>query len=131
PLYIQASFPKFGIQGVSILFILDTFLIVFFQALLTNLLRNQNKYTVTGFGALLMGLGMLVLCYASFFFLAIISCIIWTTGEMLFVSTAQLLCYERSQPHKKGQSLGLFQTIFASSSIVGPALGGAIYQYWV
>ncbi|WP_367606745.1 MFS transporter [Legionella sp. W05-934-2] len=130
PLYIQASFPILGVQGVSILFLLDTFLIVLFQAPLTNLLSEQNKFLVTGTGALLMGFGMLVLCYASNFSLAIISCIIWTTGEMLFVSTAQLLCYESSQADKKGQSLGLFQSVFALSNIIGPVLGSSIYQYW-
>lgn len=130
PLYIQASFPRLGIQGVSILFLLDTFLIILFQAPLTSSLSNQNKFLVTGTGALLMGIGMLVLCYASNFSLAIISCIIWTTGEMLFISTAQLLCYESSQVNKKGRNLGLFQSVFAFSNIIGPVLGGSIYQYW-
>ncbi|MCW8470497.1 MFS transporter [Fluoribacter gormanii] len=128
PLYIQKSFPHLGIRAVSILFILDTFLIVFFQAPLTTLVSGQNKLLVTGLGALLMGIGMLVLSYSSVFVLAIFSCIIWTTGEMLFISTAQLLCYEQSSKQKKGQSLGLFQTAFAVSNVIGPALGGIIYQ---
>lgn len=59
PLYIQTSFPKYGVEGVSILFTLDTFLIVVFQTPLTNLFSNQNKFFITGSGALLMGLGML------------------------------------------------------------------------
>lgn len=130
PLYIQTSFPKYGVEGVSILFILDTFLIVVFQAPLTNLFSNQNRFIITGSGALLMGLGMLILCTSSLFLVAIFSCIVWTTGEMLFISTAQLLCYEGSQEHKKGHSLGLFQTVFASSNVLGPILGGTVYQYW-
>lgn len=130
PLYVQASFPHLGINAVSILFILDTLLIVFFQAPLATIVGKQNKLLVIGFGALLMGLGMLVLSYSSIFFMAIFSCIIWTIGEMLFISTAQLLCYEQSSNQRKGQSLGLFQTIFASSNVIGPTLGGIIYQNW-
>ncbi|WP_298623789.1 MFS transporter [uncultured Legionella sp.] len=130
PLYIQESFPSLGVNAVSILFILDTFLIVLFQAPLTTMVASQNKLLVTGVGALLMGLGMLVLSYSSVFFMAIFSCIIWTTGEMLFISTAQLLCYEQSSNQKKGQSLGLFQATFAVSNVMGPALGGFIYQGW-
>lgn len=130
PLYIQHSFPHLGIGAVSFLFILDTFLIVFFQAPLTTLVGGQNKLLVTGIGALLMGIGMLVLSYSSVFVLALFSCIIWTTGEMLFISTAQLVCYERSSHQRKGQSLGLFQTSFAASNVIGPALGGIIYQNW-
>lgn len=128
PLYIQDSFPQLGINAVSILFILDTLLIVFFQAPLTTLVSKQNKLLVTGFGALLMGLGMLVLAYSNVFALAILSCIIWTIGEMLFISTAQLLCYELGGNQKKGQSLGLFQTTFAASNVIGPIIGGIIYQ---
>lgn len=130
PLYIETSFPYLGVKAVSILFILDTFLIVLFQAPLTTFADKHNKLLVTGVGALLMGFGMLVLIYSSLFFLAIVSCMIWTTGEMLFVSTAQLLCYENSSSPKKGQNLGLFQTTFAASNVIGPMLGGFIYQNW-
>ncbi|MFT4058515.1 MAG: MFS transporter [Legionella sp.] len=130
PLYIQRLFPYLGVKAVSILFILDTFLIVFFQAPLTTLAGKQNKLLVTGFGALLMGLGMLILSYSSVFALAVFSCIIWTPGEMLFISTAQLLCYEHSSHQKTGQSLGLFQTAFATSNVIGSTLGGIIYQNW-
>lgn len=130
PLYIQESFPYLGVNAVSILFILDTFLIVLFQAPLTMIASKQNKLFVTGLGALLLGLGMLVLSYSSMFCMAVFSCIIWTTGEMLFISTSQLLCYEQSSSQMKGQSLGLFQTIFAASNVIGPTLGGVIYQNW-
>lgn len=128
PLYIQESFPRLGLNAVSILFILDTILIVLLQAPLTAQVSKYNRVLVTGWGALLMGLGMLVLGYSSEFYMAILSCIIWTTGEMLFISTAQLLCYEQSSDQKKGQSLGLFQTTFALSNVVGPTIGGVVYQ---
>lgn len=130
PLYIQESFPHLGVNAVSILFILDTFLIVCFQAPLTTVLNKHNKLFIIGLGALLMGLGMLVLSCSILFITAILSCVIWTTGEMFFISTAQLLCYEQSGNEKKGQSLGLFQTTFAASSVLGSVLGGYIYQDW-
>ncbi|AWN73113.1 MFS transporter [Legionella anisa] len=130
PLYIQESFPKLNVQAVSILFLLDTALIVLFQAPLTVLVCKQNKLLITGLGALFMGLGMLILSFSFVFSLAILSCIVWTTGEMLFISTAQLICYENSSNKRKGQSLGLFQSTFAVSNVVGPWLGSFIYQYW-
>lgn len=129
PIFIQELFPHTGFKAVSTLFILDTFLIVFFQAPLTTMVSKNNKLLVTGSGAFLMGLGMLVLSFSSVFYLAIISCIIWTTGEMLFISTAQLLCYECSNTNNKGQSLGLFQTTFAVSNVFGPVFGGLVYQH--
>lgn len=130
PLYIKTSFPHFGVQAVSILFMLDTLLIVFFQAPLTSLVSKYSKLLVMGFGALFMGLGMFILTYSAVFALAVFSCIVWTIGEMLFVSTAQLLCYEFSSRQNKGKSLGLFQTVFAASSLLGLSLGGMVYQNW-
>ncbi|WP_454782822.1 MFS transporter [Legionella sp. WA2022007384] len=130
PLYVQESFPELNVMAVSILFLLDTALIVMFQAPLTVLVSKQNKLLITGLGALLMGLGMLILRFSFIFSVAILSCIVWTTGEMLFISTAQLICYENSDNKRKGQGLGLFQSTFAISNVVGPWLGSFIYQYF-
>ncbi|MCW8409601.1 MFS transporter [Legionella sp. PATHC035] len=129
PLYVQGAFPKLKELAVSVLFLLDTTLIVLFQAPLTVLVSKQNKLLITGLGALFMGLGMLILSFSFIFAFAILSCIVWTTGEMLFISTAQLICYENSDNKRKGQNLGLFQSTFAFSNVVGPSLGSFIYQY--
>jgi len=129
PIYVKNAFPELGNKAVSILYILDTVLIVLFQAPLTNLLNNQNKIFIAGIGAFLMGIGMLLLSFSMVFSLAIISCIVWTTGEMLFMPMSQLICYEKSGLKNKGRSMGTYQAIYASSAIVGPALGGYIFQY--
>lgn len=129
PIYVQDAFPLLGIKAVSILFILDTVLIVLLQAPLVNALKNHNKIMVAGFGAFLMGLGMLVLSFSFTFFLALISCVIWTTGEMLFVPMAQLLCYEKGEEKKKGQNMGIYKAVYACSMVAGPTLGGIIYHY--
>jgi predicted MFS family arabinose efflux permease len=130
PLFIQDTFKNLGIKAVSLLFILDTVLIVIFQAPLVNFFQNSNKIFMMGAGGLLMGLGMLILNFSSIFFLAVISCIIWTTGEMLFIPLTQLLCYEKGLSNKKGQSIGTYQAIYAASTICGPLLGGMTYQYF-
>lgn len=83
---------------------------------------------MTGIGAFLMGFGMFMLSFSVTFTLAILACIIYTIGEMLFFSIAQLLCYQSGGEKKKGQSIGLFRTIFAASVFIGPTLGGYIYH---
>lgn len=127
PIYVMTAFPLLGMTAVSILYLLDTFLIVFTQVPLTHWLHRYNKIHVMGVGAFLMGLGMLVLSFSSFFSLALISCLLWTTGEMLFIPMAQLLCYESGGNKKKGQSMGWFQSTYATSAVLGPLLGGFIY----
>lgn len=128
PLYVQQTFPSLGTRAVSILFLLDTVLIVLFQAPLVNALNRYDPMIVAGIGGLCMGLGMLVLSMAASFMIAIVSCVIWTTGEMLFISNAQLVCYESGADKKKGQSLGAFQAAFALSAVLGPAAGSMLYH---
>ena len=130
PIYVQHAFPQMGIKSASILFSLNTILIVFFQAPLVNYVKKYNQIILVGVGAFLMGFGMLMLCFSFIFIISILSCIIWTIGEMLFMSMTRLICYEKGITKKKGQSLGLYQTIYASSKIVGPVLGGFIYHYF-
>lgn len=128
PIYIKESFPVLGDKGISILFILDTVLIVLFQVPLSNMLSNKDPIFVMGAGAFLMGLGMLMLSFSSYFSLAVFSCCLWTTGEMLFIPSSQLIIYENSTQTKKGQSIGMFQSTYAISTVVGPLLGGYLYS---
>lgn len=128
PVYVKNAFPHLATTAVSILFILDTVLIVMFQAPLSQYYGRFNTVLVMGVGAFLMGLGMLVLSLSTTFMGAMMSCCIWTTGEMLFLPTAQLLCYEHGSQIKKGQSIGIFQSTYAISTVVGPAVGGLIYS---
>lgn len=127
PVYVKNAFPDLATKAVSILFILDTVIIVLFQAPLSNYYGRFNTVLVMGVGAFLMGLGMFILSVSSAFALAILSCCIWTTGEILFIPTAQLLCYENGNKMKKGQSLGIFQSTYAISTVAGPAIGGLLY----
>lgn|SRR3990167_5809830 len=129
PVYLLDAFPAWGVKAVSVLYLLDTFLIVFAQAPLTNAFGKYNKMIVMGIGAFLMGVGMLVLSVSTIFALAIVSCIIWTTGEMLFIPMSQLLCYENGGAKKRGQAMGVYQAIYASSAIIGPTVGGFIYHH--
>lgn len=128
PLYLQELFPQMGLKAVSILYILDTILIIFFQPFLINLLSKFNKVIVVGVGAFCMGFGMLILSVSDFFSMAILSCIIWTIGEMLFMPMARLVCYEYSPPTKKAQNIGIFKGMYAFSIISGSTLGGIVYQ---
>lgn len=128
PIYIQEKFPEFGVQGVSLLFMLNTFMVVMFQAPIVNLFNKSNKLLLVGIGAFLLGNSMVILSFSTLFSLAAFACVIETIGEMLFFSVAQLVCYERGEEKKKGHSLGLYRTVYASSRIIGPAIGCVIFQ---
>lgn len=129
-IYIEASFPALGINAVTILFVLNSVLIVFFQTPFVNCFQQRNKILTMGIGALIFCMGMAMLSVADFFFIAVIACVVQTVGEMLFASMAPLVCYELGAAKKKGQALGVYQSTFACAIVVGPTLGGYIYHHF-
>ncbi len=82
---------------------------------------------MVGVGGLLIGLGIGMLAFSSTYFVAIISCVVYTFGEIIFFSMAQLICYQNSPAQKKGRGLGMYRMVYAMSRIVGPSAGGLIY----
>lgn len=127
PIYIMQQFPSLGQRGVSILFMLDTVLIIFFQAALVRLTKAWSPFFILGMGGFCMGLGMGCLSIVNTFYGAMMLGICWTVGEMLFIPSMQLQCVTYGAQHKKGLSLGCFQSMFALSAMIGPLLGGALY----
>lgn len=129
PLYISDTFPKLGKKAVSVLFMLDTCIIILCQAPLSALYGRYNTILMMGVGALTMGAGMLILSLSNSFSYALLSCMVWTTGEMIFFPTAQLLCYQNGGGEKKGQTIGLYQSSFALSLVAGPTIGSYLYAF--
>jgi len=128
PIYIHDKFYHLGIKAVGILFILSAALIVLFQAPINYRLSKYNKLLLLGLGLFLMGFGILLLSFAFTYFIVIIACIIQTLGDILFFATAQFVCYQLGISSRKGHSIGLYRSVYASSLIVGPAVGGFIYD---
>jgi len=128
--YIENTFPTWGLHGISILAVINTLAIVFFQAPLVTVLKKYNKLIIAGLGVFLMGFGYLLLNFTFHFFaIAVIACLVYVLGEMLFFSVAQIICYEKVSEKRKGQAVGIYQAVYSISRVAGPATGGLIYQY--
>lgn len=129
PIYLQAKFPQYGVHGYSLAFLLNTLLIVVLQTPMVNMLIGRNKIIVMGVGSFLLGLGMLILNFSGFYILVLLACAIYTIGEMIFFSMAQLNCYQGAPLRKRGRNLGLYRMTFAASRVAGPFAGGVLYQH--
>ncbi len=128
PVFIHCTFKPFGMKAISLLFVLNTLIIGLFQTPLVNFFSHYNKLLTCGIGAFLAGFGFYILNLSQLYVVAIVSCVIFTFGEMLFFSTSQLVCYQCGAETKKGHSLGLSQMIFALGTVIGPGMGGLIYH---
>ena len=128
-IYLHAFFITINPKNTGFIFAINPFLIVLLQVPLVNLFGNYNKMMVVGMGAFFIGLGMFILTLSFTLINAILASVIYSFGEMIFTSVAQLICYQNGGQKKKGQSLGLYQTVYACSAVVGPTIGGLIYHH--
>jgi predicted MFS family arabinose efflux permease len=127
-IYAHQTMPDASLAKISWLFTLNPVMVVLFQVPLIHRLQNMNKLLMLGAGAFLMGLGALGVALDSHYSTALLMAAIYTMGEMLFMTPAQLLVYEAGCETKKGQAMGLYQSVYATSVIVGPSLAGFLYE---
>jgi len=127
--YLHTVYTHLSTHSIGWILALNPAIIVFFQSILVNHLKNQNNIVIMGLGGFLIGFGMFILVFGTSLWVAISACIIYTVGEMIFFSMAQLLCYKHSPAHQKGQAMGWFKSFYAMSTIVGPMLGGFVYHH--
>jgi predicted MFS family arabinose efflux permease len=127
-LYLRELFPDMENKSFGILFILNAWIVVLFQTPIMSYLAEFRKITLVSVGLFLLGFGLWMLNIAYTYDIAIIACIIMTIGEIMFFSTAQLICYEQGDHDKKGQSIGHFRMALAASRIVGPIFGTTVYD---
>ncbi|MDF1795371.1 MAG: MFS transporter [Coxiellaceae bacterium] len=128
-IYIHNLFPQYGLHGIGLLLAINPALIILFQTPLTSAIKHFNKFDIIGIGVALMGMGCLLLNFITSFVFAALAYMVYTAGEMLFFSMAQYVCYESSPPQHKGNTLGIFQSTYAASLVVGPSIGGIIYHH--
>jgi MFS family permease len=128
--YVHDKFSELGIHGFSMLFTLNTILVILLQIPLVNYFGQYNKLQMVGYGGFALGFGMFLISISNIYLVAIIACVIYTLGEMLFFSIANLICYQNAPQNKQGHQLGLYRMTYASSRVVGPITGGAIYHHF-
>lgn len=129
-LYLQKVFPHLGLHWLGLLFMINPFMIMFLQTPIINFFHKKDKFIILGIGAFLYGLGSFILSFAHLYVFAVVSTIILTVGEMLSMSTANYILFLNAKPDKKGYGLGLFQSTYAVSTIIGPIGGGILFKHY-
>jgi MFS family permease len=115
-------------HSIALLFTLNALLIVCLQVPLSHWFEKYDALSMTAISAFAYSFGFSILLTAHSFAIAIISCIIYTFAEMVFFALCSALCIENAPSQKKGLYYGIYQTSYALSLLVGPLLGGFIYQ---
>ncbi len=126
PLFVNRCFTSTTVA--SLIFILNPLIIVFFQPAIFSTVQKLNKITLMGLGAIILCTGMLVLTLPQYLSVFMLSVVLYSLGEIIFVPLSQLLCYQSLNAASKGKAIGLWRATFAASNMIGPYVGGVIYD---
>lgn len=127
PIYLH-NFFHINAHHLGGLFLLNVIIIVLFQIPVVDAFQRFSEPLIIGVGVFLAGLGMIVLLLSHTFINAIFSTLLWTGGEILFVSLGQAYMYELASDNDKGKFTGIYQSVNYLALMIGPVAGTWIYD---
>ncbi|OGT31999.1 MAG: hypothetical protein A3E87_10635 [Gammaproteobacteria bacterium RIFCSPHIGHO2_12_FULL_35_23] len=110
-------------HALGMLFLVNSLIIAVFQVGLLNLLSKFPQFLLMSTGSIILGIGFFVLLFDQSFFLALISMIIITLGEMLFMPVSYTLIFQNAKEEVRGFCMGIYQALSASTFILSPLIG--------
>lgn len=129
----QSTFPLFlknqllfNEKLISFIFTLNGLLIVLFQVPLTCYLKQHCSNRAYLYGVLFLCLGFGMNVWFKSYDCILLSCILWTVGEMIFFP-AHLANLMRANETHTGLSMGLYQVISSASQLGAPIVGTFLY----
>ncbi len=87
-----------------------------------------RRLPIIGIGAVLIVLGYGVMPFGSGLPFICFTVVIWTLGEMLSMPLLTTWVGERAPPAQRSRYLAAVTAMFSIAWVVGPILGGALYQ---
>ena len=127
PLYLQSFFGMTERQ-IGLLLALNAGLIVATEMLLVRAVEGHDRMRVVGLGALMVCAGLALLPFGPWSFVAVLSMIVLTFGEMLSMPFTNAVVAERAGSGSVGRYMGAFSLAFSTAFVLGPIAGTAIYQ---
>lgn len=128
PLFLNETFGSFTI--VALLFWLDPIIVSLFQVKVSQIASSLKVYYQLAIGGLLLGAGLFALMFVQSLSGAVFACLIFILGEMLFMPTSFVQCYELAGVKHKGWAGGIWRSAYSSGLIVGPVLSGFLLEQY-
>jgi len=127
PIYFRTIY-RFKENSIGTLIAINTIIIVLFEMVLINALKNKNQLKIIAIGQLLLGLGFAIMPLGRGYLYAAFTVAVWTMGEMLSFPALTAHIANISDAAVRGRYMGLFSLSFSLSLLVGPALGSMVYD---
>ena len=127
PLFIVNEL-GFSTSTFGLLVAVNTILIKLIEVPLNNAMGNWSNLKALSLGALLYGIGFGMMGVMADLTPLVISIVVWTFGEMIFLPAGGVFVAEISPEKRRGEYMGYYQMTFSFSFMIGPWLGAEVLE---
>ncbi|MCH7773189.1 MAG: MFS transporter [Bacteroidetes bacterium] len=128
PLFIVNEL-GFSTSTFGLLIAVNTILIILIEVPLNDAMSNWSNLKALSLGALLYGIGFGMMAIMADLTPLIISIVVWTFGEMIFLPSAGVYVAEISPEKQRGEYMGYYQMTFSFAFMIGPWLGAEVLEH--
>lgn len=127
PLFLRDHF-ELNTTWIGLMFAVNTTVIVAFEMLLIDAIKDWPLLRTIGWGCLLSCVGFGMLPFGNSGLYAVAAMLVLTMGEMLSLALSTGFVANRSRDGGEASYMGWYMVMLATATVVGPAIGSAIYQ---
>jgi predicted MFS family arabinose efflux permease len=130
PLYYKTAI-HMSDAGIGLILAMNGLLIAVIEMVLVYKLENKRPDTLyIGYGVLLTALSFGLLAIGPYLWVAVLSMLFITFGEMMSMPFMNSYWISRSSLRNRGQYAALYGIAYSAAQVIAPALGGQVVQHW-
>lgn len=128
PLFLSDHY-RLSKPAIGLIYAVNTVVVVLVEMLLLDFIRNWPLLPMMAWGTFLSCLGFGMLPFGDSVTYCVLSMLVLTLGEMLWMPLASGWVAQRSARGNQGMYMGWYTMTFSLAAVIAPTLGGALYQY--
>lgn len=126
PIYLNEQY-AISPQSFGVLFMLNGLLTVLLQVPIARYLQFRDRIISVMLGSVLLASGFVVLPLGHSIYLAWLSCVLITLGELVLFPIVMQMVFRCAETGKQGEYMAIYNAIYSISHVVAPAIGTALY----
>lgn len=116
-------------SSIGLVIGLNAALIVVFEMILLRRIEGIAPLRVAAWGALFVGGGLVLIPVGPPVWIALVSTVIWTIGEMLTLPMTTVVVSQRANAASQGSYMGAYMVTFSIGLVLAPVLGSRLYEF--
>lgn len=127
PIYMnrELGYPE---SVIGLVFALNAIMVTLIEMPLTTKFSRRSPLTVALWGIFLFGVGFTLMPLGTSGWYLTLTVVIWSMGEILSFPQFSAMVALRAGPRARGRYMGLYTLSFSTALVLGPALGGVVYE---